>query len=142
MRTWLAFSSAAALLAAPIAAADEQTVYSEAQVSAFVDLLLTAAEIENERVAGIEAAESRAEAERIHYTQEARLVQVIEGSGMPLELYDEMVVRARTDLRLGMQIYDELESRGEVALLPEPEGAFPTEATEPAYTSYADDPLF
>lgn len=141
--TIAAAASFAALLGFSAASADDQdAVYSEAQVSDFVDLLLTASAIENQRVAGIQAASSRAEAEQIHDASEARLVEIIETSGMPLELYDEMVVHARTDIRLGMQIYDELESRGEVALLPEPEPGFPTEGAEPAYTSYADDPLF
>ncbi len=129
--TSIAAAASVALIGFSDVGADEDSVYSEAQVSDFVDLLLTASEIENLRVSGIEAASSRAEAERIHYTYEEQLADLIENAGMPLEVYDEMVVHARTDIRLGMQIYDELESRGEVALLPEPEDAVEMGDDEP-----------
>jgi hypothetical protein len=127
MRTWIASLAVAGAMiasaAGPAAAQDERVVYSGEQVTAFVDLLLETAPIENQRVVEIEAAATDQAAIAAHRDANAQMLEAIQASELAVELYDEMVVRARTDLRLSMQIYDELERRGEVAMLPEPEDA-------------------
>jgi hypothetical protein len=116
----------ATLLAAPVRAEEPAPTSSDRNVSLFVDLLLKAAAIENDRVAAIAAAPSDEAALEIHRSAERRLLREIETSPLPLDVYDDISTRAQTDIRLSMQIYAEIERRGEAVNLPEPASAPPS----------------
>lgn len=101
-------------LAAPASAQDAERLYSADEVSRFADILVEAASIESARIHEAAAAGSDAEAVLVHETAERDLIQTIEASGLPVETFDEMVVQVQTDIRLSMQVTDELERRGAI----------------------------
>ncbi len=112
LASFIASTLALVVLAVPAAAQDR--TYTPDQLGLFADLLVRAASIETDRFENAKAAPTDKAAVAIHEEAEHELLRAIEASGLTTEEFNTMVVQVQTDIRLSMQVTDELERRGAI----------------------------